>query len=678
VRIILLGLLLASNLLLATYSYAMTDGLYSISPTPDWVKPISINENERSNTLSGQSIDYLLVNYQTKATQDNRYHRYRGFVQKALTLDGIKDSGTIEVYFKPDFQKVSLHHVTLIRDGKRLDKIDDARISVVNIEPESDVNLYSGQAKVIIIIPDFKLGDVLDYAYTLSGRNPVVGDKLYSSFSLGWGIPINRLFVSLEVPKNKQLTFKTEVVSYQPEYTSSNSQQRWELDISDVPAYQGEDQSPGYENAFPYIMFSEFKSWFEVRDWAGPLFEYESPVEHPIWTEWLASIKSQPDNNRKTTHALQLVQNNIRYIGIEVGENSHRPRAPSVTLNNAYGDCKDVALLLVSLLQAANVYAEPVLVNTHSGRAVKQWLPSAFAFNHVIVRAWVNEQFIYIDPTLNYQAGEDISALGYYDYEIGLPVFSHSELIRLPERLLDQPRIVTSETFTAYDFALPVRLDVKITYLNEEADYQRFRLNNYLHSDIEKSFVDYYYQRYGVSKMNGALQFEDNSAQNEVTMTLSLWVSDFYSYDTDDEVYRYDVRAFSIDDELSEPASIERSLGFDLGDLTEVKHTVQIQHPVLYSSEDLPILQEVFQDTHFDFSVNSQEIANESRFQFHYKQKKRAVDSEDITNYAELVRNAREHLSYNGWLTSDLPPEVTSPGRILLQDLLVHAGADQL
>ena len=61
---------------------------------------------------------------------------------------------------------------------------------------------------------------------------------------------------------------------------------------------------------------------------------------------------------------LQLVQREIRYLGIEVGAGSHAPCAPALVCQRRFGDGKDKALLMVALLEALGVEAAPALVDT--------------------------------------------------------------------------------------------------------------------------------------------------------------------------------------------------------------------------------------------------------------------------------------------------------------------------
>ena len=69
-------------------------------------------------------------------------------------------------------------------------------------------------------------------------------------------------------------------------------------------------------------------------------------------------------DEQKVLSALHFVQDEVRYMGIEMGVNSHKPHAPDAVFAQRFGDCKDKTYLFCTLLQGMNIPAYPVLVNT--------------------------------------------------------------------------------------------------------------------------------------------------------------------------------------------------------------------------------------------------------------------------------------------------------------------------
>ena len=76
---------------------------------------------------------------------------------------------------------------------------------------------------------------------------------------------------------------------------------------------------------------------------------------------------------------LQLVQRDVRYLGIEVGPGSHAPTAPDKVYQRRFGDCKDKATLIITMLSALEIPAFPVLIDAQTERGFKQYLKRALA-----------------------------------------------------------------------------------------------------------------------------------------------------------------------------------------------------------------------------------------------------------------------------------------------------------
>ncbi len=77
------------------------------------------------------------------------------------------------------------------------------------------------------------------------------------------------------------------------------------------------------------------------------------------------------------------VQEELTYKAIEFGRRARIPQPVTAILKNRYGDCKDHALLLHQLLQAAGVPSNFTLIN--SGGCMRRQFPALDQFDHAIV-----------------------------------------------------------------------------------------------------------------------------------------------------------------------------------------------------------------------------------------------------------------------------------------------------
>ena len=82
---------------------------------------------------------------------------------------------------------------------------------------------------------------------------------------------------------------------------------------------------------------------------------------------------------------LDYLDREVRYTGIEFGEAAIVPHDPAEMLSHKYGDCKDKATLLVTMLRAAGIPAYVALLNVGSRMDVPADLPGMGLFDHAIV-----------------------------------------------------------------------------------------------------------------------------------------------------------------------------------------------------------------------------------------------------------------------------------------------------
>ncbi|MEN6311909.1 MAG: transglutaminase-like domain-containing protein, partial [Acidobacteriota bacterium] len=81
----------------------------------------------------------------------------------------------------------------------------------------------------------------------------------------------------------------------------------------------------------------------------------------------------------------EFVQKEVRYVAIEIGIGGYKPHPAVSILSNRYGDCKDKATLLASLLESQGIESHYVLVHTSRGNITADSPVTLYGFNHVIL-----------------------------------------------------------------------------------------------------------------------------------------------------------------------------------------------------------------------------------------------------------------------------------------------------
>ena len=316
--------------------------------------------------------------------------------------------GQIAMQFIPQYQKLVLHKVQVLRGDQVIDQTTTAQVRFLQREAGLEQGIYSGVITASMLLADIRVGDTLHLQYSVEGANPIFGGRYGQGVSWQRPVPVQLRRVTLNTPESRPVQWKwnsdADASKLTPEVTLRNGMRRLRFEERDLAAVELEPMLPRGAIPLRWLQFSEFADWREVARWADGLFPQNEPLP-PELVPQVARWLRLPSRSEQASQALQWVQSEIRYYSASLGESSHRPHAPAEVLRNRYGDCKDKSFLLMRLLQSLGIPARAVLASLAAPQAPGKLLASPLAFDHVIVRATIDGRDHYLDPTRLGQRG---------------------------------------------------------------------------------------------------------------------------------------------------------------------------------------------------------------------------------------------------------------------------------
>ena len=376
-------------------------GGFTIAKKPDWVSPVETPAKGPTAPL------YLrLLDTQHRFGGNGQIEVYSHFVAGGTDSVSLQKEGQQAIPFDPKYQKFILHTVAIWRNGKQIDVTKRVTPRFLGTDRAQNT-VFTGKVNALIQIPDFRTGDQIELAWTISGENPIYGDSVWTASDWARAIPIWKRHSSYRWPEAEPIRIK--VLSHTDSYLSrvpyikrsDTVVDGWtEVRFSEinVPALAFHTHAaPGsWQNDM--IIASSFRNWDAVGVWANKLFEEAAPPQSKEFRRLVKKFGKLPNPSEQIASALQWVQREIRYVSLSIGENSHRPYSPDEVLSRRYGDCKDTALLLVHLLRALGIESRPALMNTLNSRLVRQ-MDAVPWFNHAVAVAWFDGQPHVLDGT---------------------------------------------------------------------------------------------------------------------------------------------------------------------------------------------------------------------------------------------------------------------------------------
>ena len=388
-------------------------------PQPPWIAAAPALETlARDNPDTG-----LLLFDQQQRLENGEVWSYIDSANRITSEQTLQQAGTVKLQWQPDNGDLIVHRIAILRDGKRIDLLADAEpFTVLRRERGLEQLSIDGVLTATMPVKGLQVGDVLEVAYSTTHADPVTrGDMQAQALLLT--DPARAGFARARlIWKGDKVRWKALSEVKSPRLGMANGYHELVIALPlgkqpDIPA-----DAPLRFRPLPVVEASTFADWAAVAAVMAPLYRTAGtiPPGGPLAAE-VARIKAaSADPKVRTAMALQSVQSEVRYLFNGLNGGNYVPQTPEKTWSVRYGDCKAKTLLLLAMLDALDVKAEAVMANPQLGDYLPSRLPSAAAFNHVLVRASAGGETFLIDGT---SSGARLADLGDTpDFRYVLPI----------------------------------------------------------------------------------------------------------------------------------------------------------------------------------------------------------------------------------------------------------------
>jgi transglutaminase-like putative cysteine protease len=620
------------------------------SAPPSWVRPEPWTESTAPTTATGY-VDRLL-DYQVNLDTEELYCHYAYLITTSAALS---DGASVVMTCDPSYQSVTLHAAKRWRSGNVLSQ-EDAEFRKVQREQSLEEAMYRGEESWVAFLKDVQIGDTIEIAYTIRGFNPVFGGRYCDIFSLQGATPAQRANLRVVYGPGRSPAFKVSNSAVKGTMKTTGATREYTIAVSDLPGIEYEDNLPMGFQPGVRVDVSEFATWADVAAWGTGL--YAAAPDDRISAKVRELTAALPAGEARALAVLRWVQDDVRYLGIETGINSHKPRSPAEVLANRFGDCKDKVALLVSMLNAAGVRAWPVLVHTWRQNLVRDDIPSPLSFNHVIAALEWNGGMVYVDPTRSRQGGA-LTQSALDDFGWGLPLRPGTD------GLADMPgspayAVTKSEVFHIMDLSGPAELAVKYLYAGVSADYFRARLADRGIDGVRKDLTEAMRDSYGELSETGDPVVEDDRDADTIEVTMHYWVAKLLTK-TDDDRVQFSLSPSLILGQLRDPDVVSRR-----AQPMYFEHPVtirQVQVVELPAAWPLDPASEKVDDPSFLVTSSVGSSGKTVRIESVFNSRGDRVDPANWEQFLDDLRRSRESVGWTVWhsLSDTTGPKEESP-----------------
>ncbi len=307
---------------------------------------------------------------------------------KILNSRGRRKYGEAKIGYDDTYEWVDIDFARIIKPSGEVVTIPKKFFKTTT--PYSNFPLYSNYKIKVISFPEIEDGTIVEYKVTKRRIRLLNGNDFYDRFRMKTGEPIILQRYSVTCPENRKIHIKSPKgykpkTSVTPAGSPSVEFRGLEWEVKNQDAIIPERTMPPYDEIIPQIWVSSFKDWNEIYEWWKSLYQDRSKPGESIEKKVMEIVKEAKAStpSMKTKAIYEWVAQNIRYVALEYGEGGFKPHKVTEVFKNRYGDCKDQALLLVSMLKCTGIEAYPVLIGVER-RLFDEDIPM-IQFNHCIV-----------------------------------------------------------------------------------------------------------------------------------------------------------------------------------------------------------------------------------------------------------------------------------------------------
>lgn len=612
---------------------------YSVAPIPDWVHRIApVEAASLPSDQVSQGVHYLLSDTQTRVDAHDKLH-YRHIAARALNERGVEAVAHVEIRFDPSYQTLALHMLQVRRGGQLINKLPGSKVKVLQRERELEYLIFDGSKTANVFLDDVRVGDVVEYAYSLRGSNPVFGNRHSGRVDLQASVPVAHIHTRLLWPRERPLEMLARNGAAAAVVTPRGAHLDHVWQARNVEPLRVEEDAPSWFDPYPSVQWGEFKDWQAVARWAAPYYRVPQQLSPALRAEAERIAATHADAGERLLATLRFVQREIRYLGVEIGPGSHAPGAPHAVLERRFGDCKDKSLLTMTLLQALGIEAKAALVHTSLRRGIREFAPTPFAFNHVLVRASVGGKHYWIDPTRSPQKG-DLAHLYQPDFEAALVVDEGTrELVPMTGSKRTSPDRTIHTRYDAQGGAgQPVRYTVTSIFEGAAAEGMRDTLATANREDLQKRYLNYYARYHPELTVAEPMSVRDDDALNRLTLTEHYLIPDFWRRAEAHKRFEALIAVPEVDQYLRRPQQSIRVGPLALAHPVNLTHTTEVRLP---DNWDLKPESTRIEDASFEFERKRTEKDRVLTLVDSFRSRADHVAPTETARYAASLERAR-------------------------------------
>lgn len=292
-----------------------------------------------------------------------------------------------------------------------------------------------------VVFKNLEPGDIIKLEGSYKWNvNTELGRELIQFNYLNFHVPIRYAKVEYGIASGTRLNYILHNAEDKMQKRSAEGFDFYKWEYSDVKKVASEEAIVDQTDTYSNIMVSTLDDWSPVVNWFKAKTYRKLEPNYELRAVRDSIIKPGMNDEEKVIAIYNYITKEIKYSYTRLLQSNYIPKNTDLTISSRIGDCKDVASLMIALLQMEGIESYYCLVKTNQFFHQKI-LPSLY-FDHVIAAYRLNGKMNYVDLTTDYYPyyvlnENDVNAWGLLIKD------GEKELFQLPQDDLDPNKNLT-------------------------------------------------------------------------------------------------------------------------------------------------------------------------------------------------------------------------------------------
>jgi tetratricopeptide (TPR) repeat protein/transglutaminase-like putative cysteine protease len=314
---------------------------------------------------------------------------------------GVQQWGQLVFGFNAATERMDIQFVRVHKpDGTTVTASADA-VQELTSPIEREAPIYTDFRQKHITVPSLRPGETLEFSIAVTVHTPLAAGQFWMEHDFRTASVDLDDQLEIDVPAGRAVTLKTAAgLTPQTSQTADRRIYRWTSSQKKPSAEHTkelQEQLKDEKTHVAGIRLTTFQNWAEVGRWYAGIERSSRAPDAQVRARAEQLVAAKTSNMDKLEALYDFVSLNFRYVSLSLGTGRYQPRAAVDVLRDQYGDCKDKHTLLASLMESVGLQASTVLIN--SEEKLDPEFPSPSQFDHVITRAEVDGQPVWLDVT---------------------------------------------------------------------------------------------------------------------------------------------------------------------------------------------------------------------------------------------------------------------------------------